>query len=314
MSNADKKIIGILAMAYGTPSSVEEVEPYYTHIRRGRKPEPHQLQDLIDRYEAIGGLSPLNEITAKQAAGLERTLNEMTADQGTSYKVYTGMKHAHPFIEETVEKMVADGIAEAIGVVWAPHYSVMSIGTYIKSAEEAIAKFGGPQTTFVKSWHVQPLFIDSTAKRVQAALEQFDAGERDQVRVFFTAHSLPERILQMGDPYPRQLEETAQAVMAQLGHANWATAWQSAGRTPEPWLGPDILDVLRQMKEEGQTNVVICPVGFVSDHLEVLYDIDIEAQALARELGLKLVRPASPNDEDEFLRAVATAVLEQQDA
>lgn len=309
MANECNKTVGVLAMAYGTPSSQEEVEPYYTHIRRGRKPEPHQLQELIERYEAIGGLSPLNAITAKQAAGLERTLNEM--NPGTTYKVYTGMKHAHPFIEETVEKMVADGITEAVGVVWAPHYSVMSIGTYIKSAQEAIEKLGGPQTVFVKDWHLQPLFIDSTAKRVQAALEQFEEAERANVRVFFTAHSLPERILQMGDPYPQQIEDTGQAVMEQLGHANWSTAWQSAGRTPEPWLGPDVLDVLKQMKEEGTTRVVICPVGFVSDHLEVLYDIDIEAQALARELGLNLVRAASPNDEPEFLRAVATAVLEQ---
>ncbi|ASS74788.1 ferrochelatase [Tumebacillus algifaecis] len=305
-----KKVIGILAMAYGTPSSVEEILPYYTHIRRGRPPEPQQLQELTERYEAIGGLSPLNEITAAQAQGLERTLHEL--NPAADYRVYTGMKHAHPFIEETVQQMVADGIEEAIGVVWAPHYSTMSIGTYIKSAEEAREKWGGPQAiSYVESWHVQPLFIDSTAKRVAAALAQFPAEERASVPVVFTAHSLPERILQLGDPYPRQIEETGAAVTAQIGHNNWFTGWQSAGRTPEPWLGPDILDVIREQHAQGVTSIVICPVGFVSDHLEVQYDIDIEAKQLADELGMKLVRVASPNDEPLFLQAVATAVLEQ---
>jgi ferrochelatase len=305
-----KKVIGILAMAYGTPSSAEEIEPYYTHIRRGRKPEPHQLQELIKRYEAIGGLSPLNEITAAQAQGLERTLNEMNPD--AAYRVYTGMKHAHPFIDETVQKMVEDGIAEAVGVVWAPHYSTMSIGTYIKSAEEARAKHGGPKRiTYVKSWHLQPLFIESTAKRVQQALAQFPAEKRPSVPVVFTAHSLPERILQIGDPYPKQIEETSAAVTAKIGHDNWFTGWQSAGRTPEPWLGPDILDVIREQHAKGVDAIVVCPVGFISDHLEVQYDIDIEAKQLADELGMTLVRVASPNDEPLFLRAVATAVLEQ---
>jgi protoporphyrin/coproporphyrin ferrochelatase len=302
------KTVGILVMAYGTPSSVEEILPYYTHIRRGRPPEPQQLQDLTDRYEAIGGLSPLNRITANQVDGLHKALAGMTPD--VEYRMYTGMKHAHPFIEEAIEQMVADGITEAIGVVLAPHYSTMSIGTYIDYAKKAIEQHGGPQMKFVESWHVQPLFIDSTAKRVQAALETFPADARADVPVVFTAHSLPERILQMGDPYPQQIRETAEAVTEQIGHANWFTGWQSAGRTPEPWLGPDILDVIREQAAQGVKALVICPVGFVSDHLEVLYDVDIEAKKLADELGVQLVRAESPNDEPEFLRAVATAVLE----
>jgi ferrochelatase len=304
-----RKTVGILVMAYGTPRNIDEVLPYYTHIRRGRAPEPHLLQELIDRYEAIGGLSPLNKITADQVAGLHRALT--TLDPDTDYNMYIGMKHWHPFIEEAVQQMVADGITEAIGVVLAPHYSTMSIGAYIKYAQESIEKHGGPRMTFVESWHLQPLFIDSTAKRVQAALEQFPPEERDAVKIFYTAHSLPKRILQIGDPYPRQVEETAAAVSAQIGHHNWSTAWQSAGRTPEPWLGPDILDVIREQAAQGAKGLVIAPIGFVSDHLEVLYDIDIEAKKLAGELGIKLVRPASPNDEPQFLQAVATAVLEQ---
>lgn len=305
-----RKVVGILTMAYGTPTAVEEILPYYTHIRRGRPPEPQQLQDLTERYEAIGGLSPLNEITGNQVIGLALQLTAM--DPETEYRVYIGMKHWHPYIEETVQQMHADGVTDAIGVVWAPHYSTMSIGTYIKSAQEAAAKWGGPVNfKFVQDWHLQPLFIESTANRVQAALQEIPAELREQTPVVFTAHSLPARITELGDPYPTQLEESARAVAESIGHSNWFTGWQSAGRTPEPWLGPDILDVIREQAAKGTKSLVICPFGFVSDHLEVLYDVDIEAKQLADELGIQLVRAASPNDEPMFLRAVATAVLEQ---
>ncbi|KEO85130.1 ferrochelatase [Tumebacillus flagellatus] len=307
-----KKVIGILSMAYGTPTAVEEVLPYYTHIRRGRPPEPQQLHDLIARYDAIGGLSPLNEITGRQVVGLEQMLTEL--EPNAEYRVYIGMKHWHPYIEETVKQMHDDGITEAIGVVWAPHYSAMSVGSYIEYAEKAREKWGGPaKISYVKDWHLQPLFLASTARRVQAALDEIPAELREQTPVVFTAHSLPARITQMGDPYPQQIEESARAVAESIGHANWFTGWQSAGRTPEPWLGPDILDVIREQAAQGVKSLVICPFGFVSDHLEVLYDVDIEAKQLADELGIQLVRAASPNDEEEFLRAVATAVLEQAD-
>lgn len=305
-----KKVIGVLAMNYGTPRSEEEILPYYTHIRRGRPPEPAQLEDLTARYKAIGGLSPLNEITARQDQGLERLLNEM--DPEHEYRIYTGRKHVYPFVEDAVKQMVADGITEAIGVVWAPHYSTMSIGTYIKYAREAVEKHGGPaKITFVEDWHLQPLFVESTARRVQAALEQFPEDQRADVQVVFTAHSLPERILQMGDPYPQQIEDSAAAVTNLIGHKRWLTGWQSAGRTPEPWLGPDVLDVIKEQAEKGEKNLIICPFGFVSDHLEVLYDVDLEAKPFAEEHGIRLVRVSSPNDEPEFLKAVATAVLQQ---
>lgn len=305
-----KKVIGILAMNYGTPRSEEEILPYYTHIRRGRPPEPEQLADLTARYKAIGGLSPLNEITARQDEGLLKLLTEM--DPEHEYKIYTGRKHVYPFVEDAVKQMVEDGITEAIGVVWAPHYSTMSIGSYIKYAKDAVEKYGGPaKITFVEDWHLQPLFVQSTAKRVAEALAQFPEEKRADVPVLFTAHSLPERILQMGDPYPKQIEESAAAISSSIDHANWMTGWQSAGRTPEPWLGPDILDVIRDLAEKDVDSLVVCPFGFVSDHLEVVYDVDLEAKPLAEELGIKLVRVASPNDEPEFLRAVATAVLQQ---
>ncbi|MBL0387291.1 ferrochelatase [Tumebacillus sp. ITR2] len=307
-----KKIIGILTMAYGTPTAVDEIEPYYTHIRRGRPPEKQQLDDLIARYEAIGGLSPLNEITGRQVVGLAMTLAQMEPD--VEYRVYIGMKHWHPYIDEAVQQMHADGITEAVGIVWAPHYSSMSVGTYIEYAEKAREKYGGPaKMTYVQDWHMQPNFIASTATRVRAALDEIPEAQRAETPVVFTAHSLPARITQMGDPYPQQIEESARAIANAIGHKNWFTGWQSAGRTPEPWLGPDILDVIKEQAQQGVKSLVICPFGFVSDHLEVLYDVDIEAKQLANELGIQLVRAASPNDEFDFLRAVATAVLEQAD-
>jgi len=302
-----QRTVGVLVMAYGTPSSLDEVESYYTHIRRGRKPSPEQLAELVERYKTIGGVSPLNEITRKQTEGLERILNGSGA---VRYRVYTGMKHAKPFVADTVKQMAEDGIREAVGVVLAPHYSGMSIGTYIEAAQKAAEEHGGPTLAFVNQWYMQPQFLRTVEKRLVAALAHFSGEERPGVRLLFTAHSLPERILQTGDPYPEQLKETAAALADQIGHANWGLAWQSAGRTPEPWLGPDLLDVLRDLNEQGTRSVVICPVGFVADHLEILYDIDVECNALAKELGMKLVRTEMLNAADDFLQAVAAVVHE----
>ncbi|MFC4769637.1 ferrochelatase [Effusibacillus consociatus] len=301
-----KKAVGVLAMAYGTPSSLDEVEEYYTHIRRGRKPSEDQLAELVERYKTIGGLSPLNEITRKQTEGLERILNDNGGDM--TYRVYIGMKHAKPFIEDTVKQMVKDGIQEAVGFVYAPHYSAMSIGSYISAAKKGAEQHGGPEFSFVHQWHMQPQFLQAVTERLRYAFAQFPEEERDQVRLLFTAHSLPERILEMNDPYPEQLRETAAELAKRIEHSNWGVAWQSAGRTPEPWLGPDVLDVLRDLADQGTRSVVICPVGFVADHLEVLYDIDVECQVLAKEVGLKVVRTEMLNAAEDFLQALATVV------
>ncbi|TCS74642.1 ferrochelatase [Effusibacillus lacus] len=293
-------------MDYGTPRNLDQVEEYYTHIRRGRKPEPELLQDLIDRYQAIGGVSPLNKITDDQIEGLGRILNGN--GDGVTYRMYSGKKHIAPFVEDAVRQMVEDGIREAVGFVFAPHYSTMSIAKYIEAAEKGVEQYGGPRIHYVRQWHLQPLYLDAMERRLRDALSHFSEAERPGVKVLFTAHSLPERILKMNDPYPDQIRESAAAIAQRAGHSNWGTAWQSAGRTPEPWLGPDILDVLRELAEQGTDNVVICPFGFVADHLEVLYDIDIEAQALAKEVGIKLVRTAMLNADEDFLRALATVV------
>ncbi|MBT2293044.1 ferrochelatase [Paenibacillus albidus] len=302
--------IGVLVMSYGTPESLDGVEAYYTHIRRGNAPTAEQLQELKDRYEAIvGGVFPLRENTDRQVAALQATLNSGSAQKDVEFVCYQGLKHAHPFIEDGVEAMARDGITQAVGIVLAPHYSVMSVGTYIKRAQ-AKADECQVEMGFVESYHLHPQLIDVLSRRVSARLDQFEeAGAvRDEVRVLFSAHSLPERILSLGDPYRDQLLQTSEAVAQAAGVASWQFTWQSAGRTAEPWLGPDVLDTLRELSHEQVKYVLVAPVGFVSDHLEVLYDLDIEAQAVAGELDLRLMRIESLNSDPAYMAVLSDVV------
>lgn len=298
--------IGVLVMSYGTPESLEDVEAYYTHIRRGNAPSAEQLKELKDRYEAIvGGVFPLRENTDRQVEALQAKLNSGQIQ----YVCYQGLKHARPFIEDGVEAMVRDGITQAIGIVLAPHYSVMSVGTYIKRAKEK-ADACGINMEFVESYHMHPELIDVLSRRVTAKLDEFEetGAAREEVRVLFSAHSLPERILAMGDPYRDQLLETSKAIADQAGVESWQFTWQSAGRTAEPWLGPDILDTMRELAEAQVKYVLSAPIGFVSDHLEVLYDLDIEAQALASELDMRLLRIDSLNSDPAYMSVLSDVV------
>lgn len=297
-------------MSYGTPESLDGVEAYYTHIRRGNPPSPEQLKELKDRYEAIvGGVFPLRENTDRQVAALQEKLNEDAAGTGVQFVCYQGLKHAHPFIEDGVERMAADGITEAVGVVLAPHYSVMSVGGYIKRAREK-AEAAGIRMGFIKSYHTHPLLIDALARRVTQRLDQFEeaGANRDEVRVLFSAHSLPERILSMGDPYRDQLLESSRLIADKAGVKSWQFTWQSAGRTAEPWLGPDILDTLQELSKEQVEYVLSAPIGFVSDHLEVLYDLDIEALAVAKELDMRLLRIESLNSDPAYMEVLSDVV------
>ncbi|UJF32018.1 ferrochelatase [Paenibacillus hexagrammi] len=305
-----KRRIGVLVMSYGTPESLDQVEAYYTHIRRGNPPTPEQLHELTSRYEAIvGGFFPLRENTNKQVQGLEQTLNQEHTDM--EFVCYQGLKHAQPYVEDGVEQMVKDGIQEAIGIVLAPHYSTMSVGGYVKRAKDKAAELG-LKIDFVLSYHLHPLLLQALTERVEKALGKFAGVDKNDVRVIFTAHSLPEKILEMKDPYPDQLLATSKAIAEQVGLTNWQFGWQSAGQTAMPWLGPDILDVLQTIrKEENVANVLLCPIGFVSDHLEVLYDIDIEAQALAKELGIHLERTESLNTDPLYMRTLSDVVYEK---
>ncbi|EJW17645.1 ferrochelatase [Paenibacillus alvei] len=308
-----KRKVGVLVMSYGTPCSMEEIEPYYTHIRRGNPPSAEQLAELKERYEAIvGGVFPLRENTDRQVAGLQHTLDRLTAGMDVQYVCYQGLKHAQPYIEDGVAAMAKDGITEAVSIVLAPHYSVMSVGGYNKRAQEEAAKHG-IQMKCVNSYHLHPELIDALAKRVNEQLEAFvtEGAVRGEVEVLFSAHSLPARILEMNDPYPDELNATAAAVAKQCGlkGGQWRFTWQSAGQTAMPWLGPDILDTLAAVAEEGAKWVLSAPIGFVSDHLEVLYDLDIEALRTAEQLQIGFKRIRMLNDDPQYMLVLADTIM-----
>ncbi len=296
---------GVLVMAYGTPATPADVEAYYTHVRRGRPPTPEQLEDLQRRYEAIGGTSPLLEITRAQADGLAAALGE-------GWHVELGMKHARPFIEDGIAALADRGVRRVVGLVLAPHYSALSVGEYANRirATDAVT-VNGMELVMVESWHLTPGYLNLLARRVIATRAGLGDVDPERIEVIFTAHSLPARILDTGDPYPTQLQETAKAVADIVGLDNWSVAWQSAGRTPEPWIGPDLLEVLRDRATTGVEGVVVCAAGFVSDHLEILFDLDVEATDEAAKLGLAFARTASPNDDPAFCRTLAAVVTSQ---
>ncbi|WP_100406560.1 ferrochelatase [Bacillus solitudinis] len=300
-----KKRYGLLVMAYGTPRSKEEIEPYYTHIRRGRKPSFEALAELTERYEAIGGISPLARITEEQAFGLEKHLNEQFEEY--EFKSYLGLKHIDPFVEEAVLQMKNDGIEDAISIVLAPHYSTFSVKSYNGRAHEESEKIDGPTIHSIDSWYDEPSFIQYWAKQVKQTIEKIE--DKEKACVIFSAHSLPERIIAAGDPYPEQLQETADLIAKEAGITNYTIGWQSEGNTPDPWIGPDVQDLTRDLfKEAGYTAMVYCPVGFVADHLEVLYDNDVECKAVTDELGIDYYRPEMPNAKPEFLDILGNVV------
>lgn len=302
--------MGLLVMAYGTPYKEEDLERYYTHIRHGRKPSDEMLQDLRDRYDAIGGISPLARITEDQANALGAHLNSIQDD--IEFKVYLGLKHIEPFVEDAVQAMHNDGIKEAVSIVLAPHFSTFSVKSYNGRAQEEAEKIGGPAIYSVESWYDEPKFIDYWVKRVKETFQGMDSAEREKAVLIVSAHSLPEKILQMGDPYRDQLQETADMIAKGAGVDNYVIAWQSEGNTPDPWLGPDVQDITRDLHEDkGYTSFVYTPVGFVSDHLEVLYDNDTECKIVTDEIGAKYYRPEMPNTQPQFVDAMATVVLEE---
>ena len=293
--------IAVVLMAYGTPRSRDEILPYYTDIRRGRPPTDEALADLTARYEAIGGVSPLARLTEAQRDAIQIALDAIEPDR---YEVVLGLKHADPKVEAAVDEVAARGCSKIVGAVLAPHYSAYSIGQYLGRAGDAAAPHG-IEVAGVESWAVEPAFVDFVTDDLRARL----ADMPERTRVLFTAHSLPERIVLGGDPYMSELRSTAEAVSERLGlveGTDWQIAWQSAGRTPEPWIGPDILEVIDQLGADDETDgVVVSSVGFVADHLEVLYDLDIEAKQRADGVGLAFDRTASVNDAPAVMAALA---------
>ncbi len=287
----------VIAMAYGSPARIEDIPAYFSDIRGGRPVRQEAVDELAGRYRRIGA-SPLNEITERQRAALE-------ADLGLP--VYTGMKHWEPWIADAVRRALDDGAERLVGLVLAPHYSRMSVGGY---RDRLAAALNGrePEIVFIESWHDHEPFVDVLAARVTTGLAAH--GWEADGHVVFTAHSLPERILAEGDPYRDQLLETAELVAARawLPVERWSFAFQSESATGEPWLGPNILAHLDELAAGGTRRVLVAPVGFVADHLEILWDLDIEARERAEVLGIELDRIESMNDDPAFIRALADLV------
>jgi len=291
-------------MAYGTPTSPSDVEAYYTRIRHGRVPTPELLADLKRRYDAIGGTSPLAQRTSDQVAGIRASLE---ARYPGRYDVRFGSKYEPPLLEEAAGAFRDEGFTTVIGLVLAPHSSTMSTDQYFARARNELGE--GVDFIGIDAWWQAPGFLELIAQRVNDALASVPAQRRSTTEVLFSAHSLPEKILAVGDDYPEQLKESASRAAALAGVERFDVAWQSAGRTSDPWIGPDILQVLREKRAGGVTDVVSCPIGFVADHLEVLFDVDIEAQGVAREIGLNLLRTASLNAAPEFVAILADVVI-----
>jgi len=287
--------IGVLIMAYGGPNSVDEIAGYLSDIRAGRVTTPAVLKEITRNYEAIGGKSPLLEFSSAQADAVAARLDD-------NFRCYLGMRHWSPWIEDVVRSMIDDGIERAVSIVLAPHYSSMSVARYQDKIRDGLTMAHGTiDFEHVTSYHDAVPYIEALAQRVRGGIAEFK--DEDDVHVVFSAHSLPERIIAAGDPYDSQCRQTASlvAAKAELDDASWSWSYQSAGRSPEPWLGPQIDEHVRDLAARGVSNIVSVPVGFVSDHVEILYDIDIQTQEVARENNVRLVRPPALNNDPLFI-------------
>ena len=300
----------VLLLAYGSPDTPDQVEPYFRHIRGGRAPSPEAVAHLRHRYELIGGRTPLLAITSETARALQSSLDARAPGE---YRTYVAMKHWHPYIADVIPRIAADGIRRIVAIVLAPHYSRMSVGGYRQYVDQAVAALDVPMdVAFVDTWHLQPEFIALMSERVTEGLSGIPETDRADTCVLFSAHSLPVRIRTWGDPYEAQLQASCEAVAARANLPHWRFAWQSAGGTGEPWLGPDIVEYLEQLAADGVRTVLSVPIGFVCEHLEVLYDIDHEARQKAESLGITLRRTRMPNATPELV-AVLDAIVAAAD-
>ncbi len=298
--------IAVLLMAYGGPDSLGDVEPYLLDVRGGRPTPPELVAEIKRRYALIGGRSPILDLTRQQAAALEAQLNR---DGGRRFRTYVGMRHWQPRIKEAVVQIAQDGIRRVIAVAMAPHNSKLSTGAYFNRLDEAIREMGAQMdVAAIRSWHDEPGLIAALAEKATAALARFETGTPP--KVIFTAHSLPARILEEGDPYDVQLRETACLLADRLALPadRWRFCYQSAGRSPEPWLGPPVEEVLLELIQAGEKQLLVVPIGFVCDHVETLYDLDIAARKLVEAHGAHLERSESLNASPAFIAALAEVV------
>jgi ferrochelatase len=294
-------MIGVLVMAYGGPNNLDEVEPYLMDVRGYRPTAPEIIREVRERYRAIGGRSPILERTQAQAAALEAALNH----NGQTFRTFVGMRHWHPYIKDALTEMANAGISRAVGLAMAPHHSRLSIGAYFKKVEEAQSPV---EMARIERWPLLPGYLDALADRVRAALEKSPAELRARAPIVFTAHSLPQRILEWGDPYPDELRATVAAVMERLGPHPHEFAYQSAALSSDPWLGPDAGEVIARLAREGHKHVLIAPIGFVCEHVEILYDVDIVFKRQAESLGVRLERIEMLNTAPPMIAALADLV------
>lgn len=294
----------LLLLAFGGPRSLQEVEPFLARVMKGAKPSREQLERVKERYRLIGGASPLLRITQGQARALEKRLSE----KGHSFQSYVGMRYGHPSIEETMKEILRDGILEVVAIPMAPFQSRESTGAYIEEVKRVQRNIGeGLRVSFVVGWHMHPLFLEAIREKISEGLMGFAPEERKRVQILFTAHSLPKSIVEK-DPYAREIEETIQGVVGGLEHRSWRMAFQSKGGGPEEWVGPDVEAVLADLAKKRIQAVLIVPIGFVSDHVEILYDIDVVCREKAQSLGIKLKRTPSLNCSEKFIEALSTIV------
>ncbi len=304
--------IGVLLMAYGGPDSLEDLPGYLADIRKGRPTPALVLEEIAHHYRRVGGRSPLLEISKRQMLAVSELLNSPGAP--ARFQCYLGMRHWAPWIEETVRDMLYDGITQAVSLALTPHYSRMSIARYQEKIAEGLEMYRGRiEFRHVESYHTAPGFIQAISNRVAEGLSRWPRSERSDVHVVFTAHSLPARILEQGDPYDRQVHESGAlaARCAGLPADAWSFAYQSAGRTREPWLGPSIIEHLEGLKERGVCNVVAVSVGFISEHVEVLYDLDVQARERAAQLGIRFERPPTLNDDPLFMQSLTGVIRDR---
>jgi ferrochelatase len=302
-----EKHVGVLLMAYGSPNRLDEVEAYFTDIRGGRCPSPDEVAELTARYEQVGVPTPLLEVSRRLAKKMERGLNESGDGRFTAR---VGMKHWTPRIHTALQELEQAGVDRVVALVLAPHYSRIGTGGYQARVERALAESNRRvPLDFVQSWFALPGYVQAVAENVRAAMRAL--AEPETVAVIFTAHSLPARILAEGDPYRDQLLQSSELIAQLVPARDWRFSFHSQSQTGEPWLGPDLLDTLAELAAIGRRRVVVAPVGFIADHLEVLYDIDIEASQKARELGMEFQRTQMLNDDERLANALAQLVRRQ---
>lgn len=297
----------LMVMAYGGPDKLDDVAPYLLDVRNYRPTPDHITEEIRGRYRQIGGRSPILELTVQEAAGIEEELNHLAAP-GERWKVWVAMRHWKPFIKDVMAEMEGAGVTQTVGLVMAPHYSRMSIGAYYKRVEAAESPI---EVIPVNQWHLLPGYLDALIERIGDALEKFPEDVRADVPIVFSAHSLPEKIQEWDDPYPHVLQETVAALVERLPGRTWTWAYQSAAMTPDPWLGPDAGSVIERLHTEGHDNILICPIGFVCEHVEILFDIDVEYQHLAEKLGVHLERIEMLNAHPSMLKGLAGLVRER---